>query len=681
MPAIDINKLPRDQTGQPVYPNDPGYQAALDRQNQALSRMDERLGKTPVQSDVPLAVPTVQPNPLGAGINTINEVEQNVGNLLAPKKESSAFDWVNENIFNPAGNLLKAGGEKISDVASGLGKGISKAASDVGDWASENRVGLGGFGTAIGAGIAGRDASEALSRYNQAIIANKKQRQEELQFDMATNSNNPYNQQFRDLFAKMLPDVTAQLGDSFNKMTVQNFRDAGLDKLLETAQKQIEISKFDSNSSFSKQARAAAESQYGIVIPENVSGAQVADYVSGYVKNRELSRKDEEVSIKRQKGEREERKLTDELATGQLTRSEKASQIEKLNQEVQQKGEMFPSQLEEQKVKSEIATETKNAQILKSKEEAKKLEFANISLDPKSKLSQNAKKDFIKNNKDFAYLITPEDSAADIKDIRKLVVDLKRTKSTNMTSIERQKIQSDTLKQVQAIRDKNANYRAGINNRLGYARLGETERHNRATEEFQNKKLSDKYADTYISQGDLDNQALTKPTISKKLEQGAGARELIRNSKTIMDKIDDVGFKDVAGLTSLSGELQSLYTNIGLDVKQNKALGAYDQGVRDLLSELAKNPTSASALAKKKMVKGQYKAVIDTINNAYKSKSIQQKWDERVGSPVDYTLKLNRAVKDGDAEAIQEFSELGYEQDDLIRAYKNSMPLKRKGGE
>lgn len=670
MPAIDISKLPRDQTGQPVYPSDPGYQAALDRQNQALLRMDQSLGKEPAQ-EIPIQTPaTVQPNPLGTGINTINEVEQNVGNLLTPKKQNNAFDWVSENIFSPAGNLLKAGGEKIS-----------KAASNVGDWAYENRVGLGGFGTAIGAGLAGRDASEALSRYNQAIIANKKQRQEELQFDMATNPNNPYNQQFRDLFAKMLPDVTAKLGDSFNKMTAQNFRDAGLDKLLETAQKQIEISKFDPNSSFSKQARAAATSQYGIEIPENVSGAQVADYVSAYVKNRELTRKDEEVSIKKEKSQREERKLIDELATGQLTRSEKASNIEKLNQEVQQKGEMFEPQLQEAKAKAEVAKETIPSQISKSKEEAKKLEFANISLDPKSKLSQDAKKDFIKNNKKYAYLITPEDSAADIKDIKKLVVDLKRTESTNMTSLQRQKIQSNTLRQVQEIRDKNANYRASISNKLGYARLGETERHNIAMEGLQNKKLSDKYADTYISEGDLGNQGLTKSTISKKLEQGAGARELIRNSNTIMNKIDDVGFRDVAGLTALSGELQSLYTNIGLDVKQNKALGAYDQGVRDLLSELAKNPTSASALAKKKMVKGQYKAVIDTINNAYKSKSIQQKWDERVGSPVDYTLKLNRAVKNSDPEAIREFLELGYDQDDLIKAYKNSMPLKTKGGE
>ena len=665
MPAIDISKLPRDQTGQPVYPSDPGYQAALDRQNQALLRMDQSLGKAPAQ-EVAIQTPatTVQPNPFGGDRPTINEVEQNVGNLLTPKKQNNnAFDWVSENIFSPAGNLLKAGKE-----------GISKAASNVGDWAYENRVGLGGFGTAIGAGLAGRDASEALSRYNQAIIANKKQRQEELQFDMATNPNNPYNQQFRELFAKMLPDVTAKLGDSFNKMTVQNFRDAGLDKLLETAQKQIEISKFDSNSSFSKQARAAAENQYKIKIPEDVPGIRVPDYIEA-----------EKLKIQNQFKEREvankENKLQLEVGKGMVDEKYKGEELKLKEAEEKRKAQIFPSQLEEQKVKSEIATETKNAQILKSKEEAKKLEFANISLDPKSKLSQDAKKDFIKNNKKYAYLITPEDSAADIKDIKKLVVDLKRTESTNMTSLERQKIQSNTLRQVQEIRDKNANYRASINNKLGYARLGETERHNIAMEGLQNKKLSDKYADTYISEGDLGNQGLTKPTISKKLEQGAGARELIRNSKTIMDKIDDVGFRDVAGLTSLSGELQSLYTNIGLDVKQNKALGAYDQGVRDLLTELAKNPTSPSALAKKKMVKGQYKAVIDTINNAYKSKSIQQKWDERVGSPVDYTVKLNRAVKNSDPEAIQEFLELGYDQDDLIKAYKNSMPLKTKGGE
>jgi hypothetical protein len=681
MPAQDFIK---DKYGNAIYSNEPGYQNLLTEQNARLAAMDAKLNSVAhPQQDVP--VPTrPQPNPLGDAFSSpsINPTDKVATTLLAPKEETipryeqdSPFEYLQKNIFTPPVNAITTGARGIGNFVSDVGQGIKETASDVGNWADQNRVGLGGFATAIGAGLARRDPSEALANYNKSIIQNKQQRQEEEKFKMATDGSHPYNQQFRELFAKMLPDVTAKLGDRFGQMTVQNFKDAGLTDLLDVTQKQIEISKNDASSPISKRTRDMASSQYGIQIPENYSANDVPRFLEAYKTENELKNKRKEIDIKQGKLELEAGKgFSDKENKENLLKIKQAEELR--NQQ------MFKPQLQEQEVKAEIAKETKQNQIETSKENLNKLQFANNSLDPASELSKKAKNDFMKTNKKYSYLINPNMSHSDIKEIEtKVIPDLIKSERTNLTSLQRQAMQSNALKAVQAIRDKNANYRAGLTNKLGYARLGETAQHNRAMEELQNKKLSDKYADTYISEGELGNQGLTKQTIGKKLEQGAGARELIRNSNTIMNKIDDVGFRDVAGLTSLSGELQSLYTNIGLDVKQNKALGAYDQGVRDLLSELAKNPTSASALAKKKMVKGQYKAVIDTINNAYKSKSIQQKWDERVGSPVDYTLKLNRAVKDADPEAIQEFSDLGYGQDDLIKAYKNSMPLKTKGGE
>ncbi len=672
MPAQDFIK---DRYGNTIYANEPGYQKALIEQNAKLAAMPGINPVAQTQQELPVST-TPQPNPLGGAFSppSINQIDKVATTLLSEnKQEPSIWDKVKNDYLSPVGESIGKSTKYLGDVGQSLYEGAKGTASDIGNWADQNRVGLGGFATAIGAGLAKRDAGEALSRYNQSIIQNKQQKQEEEKFKMATDSSHPYNQQFRELFAKMLPDVTAKLGERFGQMTVQNFKDAGLTDLLDVTQKQIEISKNDSNSPISKRTRDMASSQYGIEIPENYSANDVPRFLEAYKTQNELTNKREEIGIKKGKLEVETGKaLSDKENKENLLKIKQAEELR--NQQ------MFEPQLKEQKVKAEVASQTQENQIKTSQENLKKLEFANKSLDPASDLSKQAKNNFIKTNKKYSYLIAPDMSYNDIKEIEtKVVPDLIKSEKTNATSLQRQAMQSNAMKTVQAIRDKNANYRAGLINKLGYARLGETAQHNRAMEELQNKKLSDKYADTYISEGELGNQGLTKQTIGKKLEQGAGARELIRNSNIIMNKIDDVGFSDVAGLTSLSGELQSLYTNIGLDVKQNKALGAYDQGVRDLLSELAKNPTSTSALAKKKMVKGQYKAVIDTINNAYKSKSIQQKWDERVGSPVDYTLKLNRAVIDNDPEAMQEFSDLGYETDDLLKAYKNSMPLKRKG--
>lgn len=645
--------------------------------------------------DIPVAVPeVVKQEQVKPTINPIESEYNSYNDPLAPLK----------NFINPisdfVGNTAKSVGDTASDLyksASETGSDLYKSASetgrDIGNWADRNRVGLGGFATAIGAGFARRDPSDALANYNKSIIQNKQQRQEEEKFKMATDSNHPYNQQFRELFASMLPDVTAKLGDRFGKMTVQNFKDAGLTDLLDVTQKQIEISKNDPNSPISKRTRDMASSQYGITIPENYSANDVPRFLESWKTKEELANKREEIGIKRDVADTRNREVTDKLANSFINRDKAVTEREALQQKMSQQEQMFEPQLKEQKVKAEVASQTQQDQIKLAKEQTKEKELARRAIDPTSDLSKRSQQLFKKNFPQYGKYVNENSSKYVIeKIINDVIPDLERTKMTTTSAEKRTIAEQNARQKIEGIRQNaanlrvrmqqsGANYRTSQATQLGYARLNETERSNRAREELQNKKLSDKYADTYISEGELGNQGLTKQTISKKLEQGAGARELIRNSNTIMNKIDDVGFKDVAGLTSLSGELQSLYTNIGLDVKQNKALGAYDQGVRDLLSELAKNPTSPSALAKKKMVKGQYKAVIDTINNAYKSKSIQQKWDERVGSPVDYTLKLNRAVKDGDAEAIQEFSELGYGQDDLIKAYKNSMPLKTKGGE
>jgi hypothetical protein len=617
-----------------------------------------------IQAQQPIAE-TVKP--------TINPVQSEYNNYNDPLSSI-------KNFFTPFAETVSDASDYIGTGINKAGKSISDTASDVGNWADRNRVGLGGFATAIGAGFARRDPSEALANYNKSIIQNKQQAQEEEKFKMATDGSHPYNQQFRELFAKMLPDVTKRLGDRFGNMTVQNFKDAGLTDLLDVTQKQIEISKNDPNSSISKRTRDMASSQYEIQIPENVSANEVPNYIAALKNKNEMANKQKEIGIKQ--GTLDAKKEAT-LMQAQKAEEELRNQRELTGLKQEQnarESQLFPSSLEEAKVKAEIAKQTQESTIAEAKAKSNKEQYLYNSMDSKSDLSKNAKKSFLKSFPKYSYLISDDMSSKDIKDIETNVIpDLRKTELMNINSINRQKIQSGALIQAQQIRDKNANYRASLMNRLGERRLGETTRHNIATEEINRKKMNEKYADTYISQGDLSNQGLSQPAISKKLESGSGARELIRNANSIMNNIDNLKPTDALGLTELSGQLQSLYTNMGLDVKQNKALGAYDQGVRDLLSEMAVNPNSVKAYAKKQYLKGQYKAVINSVNNAYKAKSIQQKWDERVGSPVDYTLKLNKAVIDNDPEAMQEFSDLGYGSDDLLKAYKNSMPLKRKG--
>ncbi len=669
----------KDKYGNAIYEGEPGYANALSEQKKFLEQLDAKLGSTPQQN---VSTPTVQPTPLGGAFSTptISPIENISKTLLTPKEETvpqyqqdSPFDYLSKNIFTPTANALSAGAKGIGSFASDVGQGIKQTVSDVGNFADRNRVGLGGFATAIGAGLARRDPSEALANYNRAIIQNKQQAQEEEKFKMATDGNHPYNQQFRELFAKMLPDVTAKFGDRFNSMTVQNFKDAGMGDLPVLIEKQIEISKNDPNSAISKRTRDMASSQYGIQIKPDVSANEVPRYIEALKTQNEMANKREEIGIKKGKLEVETGKA--------LSDKENKENLLKIKQaEESRNQQMFEPQLTEQQAKAKIATETQQDVIARTQAESQKEQYLFKSMDYNSDLSKNTRKSFLETYPKYKYLISKNMSDADIKEIEtKVIPNLVKEEKSNISAEKRTRMQTNAQIQAQTIRDKNANYRASLVNQLGKQRLSETARHNLATEDINRKKISEKYADTYISEGDLNNQGLTKPAILKKLESGSGAKELIRNANSIMNNIDNLKPTDALGLTELSGQLQSLYTNMGLDVKQNKALGAYDQGVRDLLSEMAVNPNSVKAYAKKKFLKGQYKAVIDSVNSAYKAKSIQQKWDERIGSPVDYTLKLNRAVIDNDPEAMQEFSDLGYETDDLLKAYKNSMPLKRKG--
>lgn len=662
MPAIDISKLPRDQTGQPVYPSDPGYQAALDRQNQALLRMDQSLGKAPAQ-EVPIQTPatTIQPNPFGGDRPTINEVEQNVGNLLAPKKESSAFDWVNENIFNPAGNLLKAGGEKISDVASGLGKGISKAASDVGDWAYENRVGLGGFGTAIGAGLAGRDASEALSRYNQAIIANKKQRQEELQFDMATNPNNPYNQQFRELFAKMLPDVTAKLGDSFNKMTAQNFRDAGLDKLLDTAQKQIEISKFDPNSSFSKQARAAATSQYGIEIPENVSGIRVPDYIEA-----------EKLKIQNQFKEREvankENKLQLEVGKGMVDEKYKGQELKLKEAEEKRKAQMFPLQLEEQKVKSEIATKTKDTQIDTIKQKEKELELSNLQNDPNNPQAELARKELIKRFPSFKKLIPPDMTLAGEANVIKGIEDF-RLEAKSLTD---RKSIADALRKTQlniaSMNDKTR--RLGLQQEKQYR--DEIIKLKKLDQERKNIEFAYKNPLGRVNEKQLEQAGISKKDISELVSYSGdvqNAKDLVNEFKDILSK---KGRFSILSDAEIRGKLQTMRTRFAGIIKRKDVLGALDAGVLTYVDQLLADPTAyTNAFKPNSQIISQANAVLRGFDDEEKNQYLVKKFDPRLARDIGRFQSLVKKAGEGDANSYTKFRDMGYSKEQINQFYEN----------
>jgi len=633
----------------------------------------QRLGLNVSPEDLPASVPDVSATPVQQDI-----VTQAVQASRSPNTVEQQFGSFG-NPFGYVQNLLSKGAENVGKGFSLAGEKIGNTLSGIGDWASENRVGLGGLGTAIGAGLAGRDASEALSRYNQSIIANKQQQAREEELRMLRDPTHSYNQQFRELFRKMIPDVAASLGENFEKMTVQNFKDAGLTDLMDVTQKRITISMSDPTSEASKRAREMATTQYGISIPNNVSANQVQAYIDAYNKQIEQGFKEREVSSKEKTaGAAEERAMTD--AEYKKILGEKAIKDTDIDQQ------KLNLAVEEGKRKAELH----QPELDKLKKQNLETQLKIDKDDPNSETSKMAYKSLVQSTKKMfegkilGKSFNPESIPKNLSanEYSKLTDDIMRHRQSLLQMNNTKDIAAanrNMQKEMRRYAESQANYRASIQNKLGYSRLSEQQRHNREMEEYYKNKEANKYGDVFINEGDLKSRGLTPTTINKKIESAAGAMSLIDKSRQIITSLDKMGFKDIAGLTELSGVLKTLSTQIDLDEKQRSALGAYDKGVQELMDKMKSDPTGIKTLYARDRVKAQYQTMINEIMKGYKNQSRISGYDPRFGSPIQFTLELEDAIQNQNPESIQRFKDMGYDSDDMLEAYGKKFTVKKRG--
>lgn len=626
----------------------------------------QKLGLNVLPEDLPESVPDVSATPVPQDI-----VTRSVQASSSPSTVEQQFGSFG-NPFGYVQNLLSQGAENVGKGFSLAGEKIGNTLSGIGDWASENRVGLGGLGTAIGAGLAGRDASEALSRYNQSIIANKQQQAREEELRMLRDPTHSYNQQFRELFRKMIPDVAASLGENFEKMTVQNFKDAGLTDLMDVTQKRITISMSDPTSEASKRAREMASTQYGIPIPDNVSANEVKNYIDAINKQKEQSFKEREVSTK-------EQKLLDEKTYKKILAEEKIKE-----------GERGLEKLELEKAKGSREAELHQSELDKLKKQNLETQLKIDKDDPNSETSKMAYKSLVQSTKKMfegkilGKSFNPESIPKNLSanEYSKLTDDIIRHRQSLLQMNNTKDIAAanrNMQKEMRRYAESQANYRASIQNKLGYSRLSEQQRHNKEMEEYYKNKEANKYGDVFINEGDLKSRGLTPTTINKKIESAAGAMSLIEKSKQIITSLDKVGFKDIAGLTELSGVLKTLSTQIDLDEKQRSVLGAYDKGVQELMDKMKSDPTGIKTLYARDRVKAQYQTMINEIMKGYKNQSRISGYDPRFGSPIQFTLELEDAIQNQNPESIQRFKDMGYDSDDMLEAYGKKFTVKKRG--
>jgi hypothetical protein len=202
-----------------------------------------------------------------------------------------------------------------------------------------------------------------------------------------------------------------------------------------------------------------------------------------------------------------------------------------------------------------------------------------------------------------------------------------------------------------------------------------------AREELLKNKESAKYGDTFIAEGDLNSRGLTRNNVTKQIDQATGAIQGVSQARQIMDSIDKVGLKEVAGLSQLSGRLKTLSVKLDMSEKQRYAMGAYDEGVRKLMEAMKTSPNNVKLiLGYKQAVKAQYKQMIDSINEEYVTKGKQIGYDARFGSPINYTQELEAAIN-GDEEMIDKFNQFGYDPATMLDIYKTRSFKVRKRGE
>lgn len=575
----------------------------------------------PVQPDI--VTQSVQAN------RSPNTVEQQFGSFGNP------FGYVQ--------NLLSKGAENVGKGFSLAGEKIGNTLSGIGDWASENRVGLGGLGTAIGAGLAGRDASEALSRYNQSIIANKQQQAKEEELRMLRDPTHSYNQQFRELFRKMIPDVAASLGENFEKMTVQNFKDAGLTDLMDVTQKRITISMSDPTSEASKRAREMASSQYGIPIPNNVSANQVQAYIDAHNKQIEQGFKEREVlSKEKTAGAAKERAMTD--AAYKTILANKATEDTKINQqeldlkkqEEKRKEELFPTEKAIKKAQKEKAQFENKVQKLNEKQLLEKPKLENKLLNKKI---QDIDNDY---NLGLKKLQVQER-------IANKQIGSARERLLARINFDRQKLR-DELK-------------------YKYDSLAHRDK-------IENLKLSYQNPEGTVNQKILDNAGLSKQALKELVQYSSDSETMKDYMNQLKGIITKKGRYAAYSDQAIRGQMASLHAQILAKIKDKDKLGALDKGVLEYVDRLITNPTELSnAFSNSTKIVSQLDTALDGTSTEQRNKYIGSKWDPRMARDIGSFQKLvNKAYK-GDKQSVLKFQEYGYTPEQIGEFYDNRLPV------
>lgn len=659
MPALDFIK---DRYGNTIYANEPGYQKALIEQNAKLAAMPGINPVAQTQQELPVST-TPQPNPLGGAFSppSINQTDKVATTLLSEnKQEPSIWDKVRNDYLSPVGESIGKSTKYLGDVGQSLYEGAKGTASDIGNWADQNRVGLGGFATAIGAGLAKRDAGEALYRYNQSIIQNKQQKQEEEKFKMATDSSHPYNQQFRELFAKMLPDVTAKLGDRFGQMTVQNFKDAGLTDLLDVTQKQIQVSMLDPTSEYSKRARDMARSQYGIEIPENYSANDVPKFIEAYKTENELKNKRKEIDIKQGKLEVEGGKA--------LFDKENKENLLKIKQaEESRNQQMFEPQLKEQKAKAEVASQTQENQIKTIQEKVKEQQLLNLQNDPNNPQAKLARDTLIKRFPFFKKLIPPDMTLAQEANVIKGIENFR---------LEAQGL-NDKKSIANALRNTQLNI-ASMNDKTRRLGLQQDKQYKdeiiklkQQQNQRENIKLAYQNPSGTINQKQLDAAGLSKKDLSDTVEYSTD----VQNAKDLVNEFKDIltkkGRFKILSDAEVRGQLQTMRTRFAGIIKRKDVLGALDAGVLTYVDQLLADPTAFSnALKPNSQIISQANAFLNGLENEEKNYYLGRKFDPRVSRDIGQFQILVKKAGQGDKEAYKKLRDIGYSQDQINSFYE-----------
>lgn len=587
--------------------------------------------------DLPASVPDVSATPVQQDI-----VTQSVQASRSPNTVEQQFGSFG-NPFGYVQNLLSKGADNVGKGFSLAGEKIGNALSGIGDWASENRVGLGGLGTAIGAGLAGRDASEALSRYNQSIIANKQQQAREEELRMLRDPTHSYNQQFRELFKKMIPDVAASLGENFEKMTVQNFKDAGLTDLMDVTQKRITISMSDPTSEASKRAREMASTQYGIPIPNNVSANQVQAYIDAHNKQIEQGFKAREVlSKEKTAGAAEERAMTDavykKIASQEAINKREISQQE-LNlkqQEEKRKAELFSTEKAIKEAQKEKAQFENKVQKLNEKQLIEKPKLENKLLNKKI---QDIDNDY---NLGLKKLQVEER-------IANKQIGSARDRLLTRINFDRQKLRDELKYKYDALAHK---------------------------DKIENLKLSYQNPEGTVNQKILDNAGLSRQALKELVQYSSDSetmKDYMNQLKGIITKKGRyVAYSDQA----IRGQIASLHAQILAKIKDKDKLGALDKGVLEYVDRLITNPIELSnVFSNSTKIVSQLDTALEGTSTEQKNKYIGSKWDPRMSRDIGSFQKLvNKAYK-GDKQSVLKFQQYGYTPEQIGEFYDNRLPV------